>query len=41
LGLNPWVKPLRFAVSIAIYLFTLAVLNAQLPSPGRLLGASS
>ena len=35
LGLNPWVKPLKFAVSIAIYLFTIALFISYLPSWGR------
>jgi hypothetical protein len=26
LGINPWIKPLKFALSIAIYLFTVALL---------------
>jgi hypothetical protein len=26
LGINPWIKPLKFAVSIAIYVFTVALL---------------
>ena len=26
LGINPWIKPLKFALSIAIYVFTVALL---------------
>jgi hypothetical protein len=33
-GLNAWVKPMKFAVSIGIYLWTLAWLLGELP-PGR------
>jgi hypothetical protein len=36
LGLNPWVKPLKFAVSIAIYLFTIALFISYLPSHGKM-----
>ena len=32
LGINVWIKPLKFAVSIAIYLVTLAWLLGELPA---------
>lgn len=35
LGLNPWIKPMKFAVSIAIYLWTLGWLLRYLPALGR------
>jgi len=31
LGLNPWLKPFKFSVSIAIYLFTIALFMSYLP----------
>jgi hypothetical protein len=31
LGLNPWVKPLKFAVSIALYLFSIALFLSYFP----------
>jgi hypothetical protein len=31
LGLNPWIKPLKFALSISIYLATMALFMAMLP----------
>jgi hypothetical protein len=34
LGVNVWVKPSKFAVSIVIYLWTLAWLMAYIPGPG-------
>lgn len=35
LGINPWIKPLKFAVSIAIYLVTIALFINYLPEYGR------
>ena len=32
LGLNPWIKPLKFATSVAIYLFTIALFASYLPA---------
>lgn len=37
LGLNPWVKPLKFALSIAVYLFSLALFLSYFPSGRKLL----
>jgi hypothetical protein len=37
LGLNPWVKPLKFAVSIALYLFTIALFLSYFPDQTRML----
>jgi hypothetical protein len=34
MGLNPWVKPMKFAFSIGLYLWTVAWLLGELP-PGR------
>jgi hypothetical protein len=31
MGINPWIKPMKFAVSIAIYLFTMAWILGELP----------
>jgi len=31
MGINPWIKPLKFAISIAIYAFTMAWILAELP----------
>jgi len=33
MGLNPWVKPAKFAASIGLYLWTVAWLLAELPAP--------
>ncbi len=33
MGLNPWIKPMKFAASIALYLWTLAWYIAYLPGP--------
>ena len=33
LGLNPWIKPMKFAVSITLYVWTLAWLLRYLPGP--------
>lgn len=33
MGLNPWIKPMKFATSITIYLWTLAWLLGDLPGP--------
>ena len=33
LGINPWIKPMKFMASIAIFLWTLAWLMAYLPGP--------
>ncbi len=41
LGLNPWVKPLKFAVSLAVYLFTIALFMSYFPSGSRLLSLAS
>ena len=35
LGLNPWVKPIKFAASIAVYLWTVAWLFGELPHTVR------
>jgi hypothetical protein len=37
LGLNPWVKPLKFAVSISLYLFTIALFLSYFPGHSRML----
>jgi hypothetical protein len=37
LGLNPWIKPMKFAVSIALFLWTMAWFLAYLPGPKRTL----
>lgn len=39
LGVNTWVKPMKFAASIGIYLWTVAWLLGELPGPGRGQGA--
>jgi hypothetical protein len=31
MGINPWIKPMKFAISIAIYLFTMAWILGELP----------
>jgi hypothetical protein len=31
MGVNPWIKPMKFAISIAIYLFTMAWILWELP----------
>jgi len=33
LGINPWIKPIKFAASITIYLWTLALFMEHLPGP--------
>ncbi len=38
-GLNPWIKPMKFAASIALYLWTLAWVLHHLPGSPLLLGA--
>lgn len=35
LGINPWIKPLKFATSIAIYLITIALFISYLPEYGK------
>jgi hypothetical protein len=35
MGINPWIKPMKFAISIAIYAWTLAWLLRYLPRPQR------
>ena len=35
LGLNPWIKPLKFEISVIVYLLTIAVLLTQLGRTGR------
>lgn len=35
LGINPWIKPLKFASSIAIYLVTIALFISYLPEHGK------
>ncbi|MBD3403890.1 hypothetical protein GF420_13435 [candidate division GN15 bacterium] len=37
LGLNPWIKPIKFAASIAVYLFTIALFISYLPQRHALL----
>ncbi len=37
LGINPWVKPLKFAVSISIYLVTIALFLSYLTNNNRVL----
>lgn len=37
LGINPWIKPLKFAVSIAIYLVTIALFISYLPENAKTL----
>ena len=34
-GLNPWIKPMKFSVSLGVYFLTLAWLLAYLPGPRR------
>ncbi len=41
MGLNPWIKPIKFATSITIYVWTLAWFLAYLPNRGRLVPAIS
>jgi hypothetical protein len=31
MGINPWIKPMKFAISIAIYVFTMAWILGELP----------
>jgi hypothetical protein len=31
MGINPWIKPMKFAISIAIYSFTMAWILGELP----------
>ncbi len=31
MGINPWIKPMKFAISIAIYLFTMAWILGEIP----------
>ena len=37
LGINPWIKPMKFAISIAIYVWTVAWMLEFLPRPQRLI----
>lgn len=37
LGINPWIKPIKFATSIALYLFSIALFISYLPNQSRLL----
>src|SRR5277367_5484773 len=37
MGINPWIKPIKFAASITIYVWTLAWLLSYLPRPRRLI----
>jgi hypothetical protein len=37
MGINPWIKPIKFAASIAIYVWTVAWLLRYLPRPQRLI----
>jgi hypothetical protein len=41
LGLSPWIKPLKFAVSIAVYLVTTAIFLSYFPLQERLLSWAS
>jgi hypothetical protein len=35
MGINPWIKPMKFAISIAIYSFTIGWILAELPLRGE------
>ena len=35
LGINPWIKPMKFLISIAIFLWTVGVVHARDRSPSR------
>lgn len=37
MGINPWIKPIKFAISLAIYSWTIAWLLQYLPLPQRLI----
>jgi hypothetical protein len=37
MGINPWIKPIKFAASITIYVWTVAWLLQYLPRPQRLI----
>lgn len=37
MGLNPWIKPIKFAASITIYVWTIAWLLPHLPGPAKML----
>ena len=39
LGLNPWIKPIKFCVSITVYVWTLGWYLRYLRGPRRLMGA--
>ncbi len=33
MGLNPWIKPIKFCVSVAVYVWTMGLLLSWLPAP--------
>lgn len=38
LGINPWIKPMKFAISITIFVWTIAWMLECLPRPQNLIG---